>query len=372
MTAEAATLEVALGDRTYPIHIGAGLIDRAGALIAPILRQPRVVVVTDVHLEATGYPGRLRRALEAAGVRADTVVMPAGETTKSMTKLEELLERILALEVERKVTLIALGGGVIGDLAGFAAAILLRGVDLIQVPTTLLAQVDSSVGGKTGVNSRHGKNLIGAFHQPRAVMIDVDVLDGLPPREVRAGYAEVVKHGCIRDRAFFAWLEANGPRLLEGDAAARIEAVRRSLEIKAEIVRCDERETSGLRALLNFGHTFAHAYEALSGYESYLLHGEAVSLGMVKAATLSARLGLAAAEDGERLRRHLEAVGLPVTPGEVRHTRFGVNAMLDAMRKDKKVAEGRLNFVLWRGIGDGVVRDDVDMPTLQALLAEDA
>ena len=363
-------LVVRLGDRSYPIHLGAGLLERAGELIAPLLRTPRVYLVTDAGLLATPHPARLSAGLAEAGLAVETLPVPAGESSKSFAGLEQLIEALLERGIERHSTILALGGGVVGDLAGFAAAVVLRGVDYVQIPTTLLAQVDSAVGGKTGINTRHGKNLVGAFKQPRAVVVDVSVLDSLPARELRAGYAEIVKYGCIRDAAFFAWLEAHGPALLAGDPGARVRAVRRALEIKAEIVARDEREESGERALLNFGHTFAHAYEALAGYGSRLLHGEAVAIGMVRAASLSARLGLAPEADTLRLRRHLETVGLPVSPRD-RDLAFAPEALLASMRHDKKIAAGRLRFVLWRGIGEAMLTEAVRTDVLLELLAAD-
>ncbi|MCB1991549.1 MAG: 3-dehydroquinate synthase, partial [Geminicoccaceae bacterium] len=257
-------LEVALGDRAYPIHIGGGLLDRAGEILGPLLPAPRAVLVTDSHVAATAHADRLEGSLRTAGIAVQRIVVPPGEGSKSFERLSWLVERILVGGVDRKTALVALGGGVIGDLAGFAAAITLRGLPFVQVPTSLLAQVDSSVGGKTGINTPQGKNLVGAFHQPLAVLIDVDTLNDLPERELRAGYAEIIKHGAIADAAYFAWLERHAAAMLAGDQALRVEAIRRSVEIKAAVVARDERETSGERALLNFGHTFGHAYEAVA------------------------------------------------------------------------------------------------------------
>ncbi len=361
-------LDLRLAGGACPVHIGTDLLPRAGALIAPLLRQARAFLVVDANLLATPHPGRLQRTLEEAGIGVETLTIAAGEASKSFAGLEALVEALLERGIERRSTILALGGGVTGDLAGFAAAILLRGVDYLQIPTTLLAQVDSAVGGKTGINSRRGKNLVGAFKQPRAVIVDTAVLDTLPARELRAGYAEIVKYGCIRDAEFFAWLEAHGRELIRGDAGARRHAIRRSLEIKAEIVARDEREESGERALLNFGHTFAHAYEALAGYGSRLLHGEAVAIGMIAAARLSARLGLASEDDALRLRRHLEEIGLPVSLHE-RGLTFTPEALLARMRHDKKVTAGRLRFVLWRGIGEALLTEAVPEDMLHELLA---
>ena len=361
-------LLVRLADRSYPIHLGEGLLDRAGQLIAPVLREPRVFLVVDANLLDTPHPERLAASLATADIAVETLAVPPGEGSKSFAGLERLIDGLLERGIERRSTILALGGGVVGDLAGFAAAIVLRGVDYVQLPTTLLAQVDSAVGGKTGIDTARGKNLVGAFKQPRAVVADTSALDSLPLRELRAGYAEIVKYGCIRDAAFFAWLEEHGGKLLAGDPEARATAVRRSLEIKAAIVARDEREESGERALLNFGHTFAHAYEALAGYGSRLLHGEAVAIGMVAAARLSARLGLAPETDARRLERHLEASGLPISPRALGLS-FAPEALLARMRHDKKVAAGRPRFVLWRGIGDAVLTEAVPRDMLYELLA---
>jgi 3-dehydroquinate synthase len=282
-------------------------------------------------------------------------------------RLDTRRDALLAAGGARSTTIVAFGGGVIGDLAGFCAAILLRGIPYVQVPTSLLAQVDSAVGGKTGINARHGKNLIGAFYQPRLVLSDTDVLASLPARELRAGYAEVVKYGLIDQPAFFAWLEREGPALLAGDPAAQRHAIVTSCVAKAAIVAADEREADR-RGLLNLGHTFAHAYEALCGYGDTLLHGEAVALGMVQAFALSARLGLCPAADVERVRTHLAAAGLPTDPRAIRPGGFAASAMLDAMARDKKVAAGRLRFVLVCGIGQALLSDQVSPEVLQEVL----
>jgi 3-dehydroquinate synthase len=366
------TLRVDLGERSYTITIGSGLLDRAGELLAPLLPLRRTVVVTDANLARTGHPARLAAALENAGIASRAIVLPAGEATKSWRQLEDLVEDLLAHGVERRSAVIALGGGVIGDLVGFAAATILRGIDFIEIPTTLLAQVDSAVGGKTGINSAHGKNLIGAFHQPRAVLIDTAVLDDLPLRELRAGYAEVVKYGFIRDAdGFFDWLERHGEGVLAGDPAARAEAVRRSLGVKAAIVASDERETSGERALLNFGHTFAHAYEALAGYDGGLLHGEAVAIGMLDAFALSARLGHCPTSEWQRAHAHLARLGLPTRVAEVSNRQFGVDRLLEAMGRDKKVENARRRFVLAQRIGAAFVSADVPEAAVRAVLARD-
>ncbi len=372
--AAADVLRVALGERGYDIAIGDGLLDRAGDFLAPLLRSRRaVVVVTDENLAArTAHPDRLEAALARAGIASRRVVLPAGEGTKSWACLERLVDDLLAHGAERRSCVVALGGGVVGDLVGFASAVALRGIGYVQVPTTLLAQVDSAVGGKTGINTVHGKNLVGAFHQPEAVLIDTSVLDDLPPRELKAGYAEVVKYGFIREAGgFFDWLEAHGASVLAGDAGARATAIRRSLEVKAAIVAADERETTGERALLNFGHTFAHAYEALAGYDGGLLHGEAVAIGMLHAFALSVRLGHCPAGDLERARAHLERLGLPSRPAEVSNRPFPPDALLVAMARDKKVEDARLRFVLARGIGSAFTSADVPEAAVRAVLAGD-
>jgi 3-dehydroquinate synthase len=362
----ATRLRVELAERSYDIVVGNGLLARAGAEIAALGgREP--VIVTDANLARTEHLARLEAGLAAAALRPRRIVLPAGEATKSAAQLEGLLDQLLELGVERGTTVVAFGGGVIGDLAGFAAAILLRGVPYVQVPTSLLAQVDSAVGGKTGINARQGKNLIGAFHQPRLVLADTDVLATLPPRELRAGYAEVVKYGLIDQPQFFAWLEDHGAALLAGDAAAQQHAIVTSCTAKAAIVAADERE-SDRRALLNLGHTFAHAYEALAGYGEALLHGEAVALGMLQAFALSARLGLCPPADLARLRAHLAAVGLPTEPCAIRPGGFETAAMLAAMGRDKKVAAGRMRFVLVRGIGAAFVSDQVPAEALRDVL----
>ncbi|MEL6266285.1 MAG: 3-dehydroquinate synthase, partial [Pseudomonadota bacterium] len=312
---EAARLTVGLGARAYDIVVGDGLIASAGALVGPLLPRPRTVIVTDETV-AAHHLAPLTEALAAQGIAAEAVIVAPGEGSKSMTVLGAVLDRLLALEVERDDVILALGGGVIGDLAGFAAAVLRRGVAFVQVPTSLLAQVDSAVGGKTGVNAAAGKNLIGAFHQPRLVLADIATLDTLAPRQLRAGYAEVAKYGLLGDAAFFAWLEANGAGLIAGDRAARIEAVTRSCAAKAAIVARDERE-KGDRALLNLGHTFGHALEAATGYSDRLLHGKGVALGCCLAFQASARLGLCAQEVPGRVAAHLATMGLPTRLSDV-------------------------------------------------------
>jgi 3-dehydroquinate synthase len=351
------TIEVALGERSYRIRIGTGLLDDASEW-RDSLRGRHALVVTDAHV-APLYLDRLRGGL--APHKHDALVLPAGESSKTLANTERIFDALAALGANRDGAIIALGGGVIGDLAGFAAACWMRGIDLVQMPTTLLAMVDSSVGGKTGVNVDAGKNLVGAFHQPRAVIADTGTLATLPPREYAAGLAEVVKYGAIGDASFFAWLESSADALLANEPDALAEAIAFSCAYKAGVVARDERET-GERALLNFGHTFGHALEAERGYGE-LLHGEAVAIGMVAAATLSARLGLARAEDADRLVRLLARFGLPTTLPPT-----SADALLARMRLDKKNVGGRIRLILWRGIGKAEIAPDVDETAIRDVL----
>ena len=359
-------VHVALGARSYDILVGDDLLSEAGDHIAPLLGLPRTIVISDENV-APLYSDRVVESLARHGIDCDSIVLAPGEGSKSFASFEALLERLLAGRVERGLTLLALGGGVIGDLAGFAASVLLRGIDVIQLPTSLLAQIDSSVGGKTGINSRHGKNLIGSFHQPRLVVADTGTLDSLPPRELAAGYAEMVKYSLIDDLKFFVWLEENGNRIMDGDATARQQAIAHCCRAKARIVSEDEQE-NGRRALLNLGHTFAHAFEAESGYGDALLHGEAVSIGMVLAFRLSHRLGLCGETDVENVSAHLAAHGLPTEaarlPPEVRRR----EALLQHMSRDKKIKDGRLHLILARGIGGAFVASDVEPQAIAATL----
>ncbi|GMG81887.1 3-dehydroquinate synthase [Paralimibaculum aggregatum] len=368
MGAERVTVEVGLGDRSYRIEIGPGLLAEAGALIGPLLPRPRTVIVTDATVAALHLPA-LEAGLGAAGIEAHAVVLPAGEASKSMHQLAWLVERLLALEVERDDLIIAFGGGVIGDLAGFAAAVLRRGVDFVQIPTTLLAQVDSSVGGKTGVNAPQGKNLIGAFHQPRLVLADISVLETLSGRELLAGYAEVAKYGLLGDAGFFAWLEANGPGLRDGDAVLRAEAVRRSCAMKAAIVGRDERER-GERALLNLGHTFGHALEAATGYSARLLHGEGVAVGTGLAFAASARMGLCPQEAPSRVAAHFADMGMVRRLADIPGELPDAEGLIRLMGQDKKVRQGRLAFILARDIGEAFLTREADMEAIRAVLAE--
>lgn len=367
--ADPIRLEVALGDRAYPILIGAGLLERAGEWIKPLLKgRRRVVAVTDSTVGPLHLP-RLTAGLAASGITVDAVTVPAGEGSKSWAGIADLVDRLLDLRVDRGTLLLALGGGVIGDLVGFAASITMRGVDFVQIPTTLLAQVDSSVGGKTGINTKAGKNLVGSFHQPRLVLADMDCIATLPLRELRAGYAEIVKHTVLGDAAMFAWLEAGGgAALLAGDRDALAKAVRHSCETKAAIVAADERE-GGQRALLNLGHTFGHALEAETGFSDTLLHGEAVAIGMVQALDLSVRLGLCQAADKDRLVAHLVACGLPVDQKACGGP-FDPATLVAHMRLDKKAKDGELTFVLCTGLGSAIVRDGVPEASVLPVLTE--
>jgi shikimate kinase/3-dehydroquinate synthase len=362
-------LPVALARGGYDVVVGEGLIERAGALLAPVLPQKRAIVVTDTNV-AELHLQPLLAALEQCAIVATPIVVAAGEASKSLDSYADVTDRMLAAGVERRTAVIALGGGVVGDLAGYAAATVLRGLPFVQVPTTLLAQVDSSVGGKTGINTRHGKNLLGAFHQPLAVLADTTALGTLPPRELRAGYAETVKAGLIGDAAFFDWCETNGAAVIAGDAEARAEAILRACAFKAAVVGDDEREEkpNDGRALLNLGHTFAHALEAEFGYGDFLLHGEAVAVGIGLAFRLSARLGLCAEDEAERVVRHIDSVGLPA---ELRalNRRLSAARLMSHFRRDKKMRDGVLRFVLVRGIGAAFTSGDVPGEAVRDLLA---
>jgi len=360
------TVPVDLGDRSYDIHIGVGIVAQMGTLVGPILRSKRAIIITDenvakLHLDAA------EKSLAASGIKSDAVILPAGEATKSFSNFEKLTNRLLELGAERKDTLIALGGGVIGDITGFAAAVLRRGMDFIQVPTSLLAQVDSSVGGKTGINTPFGKNLVGAFHQPKMVVIDLEVLDTLPARELQAGYAEVVKYGLIDDPDFFSWLEENGPRLRTGDRDAQAIAVAKSCEAKARIVAEDEFE-AGKRALLNLGHTFGHALEAECGYDGTLLHGEGVAIGMAMALDASVRMGLAPEADLARYMAHLKSVNMMATASQI-GKKLDADTLLAHMSQDKKVDAGEIVFILGP-IGGAATHKGVDLNIIKAVIQD--
>jgi 3-dehydroquinate synthase len=360
-------VNVALGERSYDILIGRGQLAVLGQKIATLRPGAKAAIVTDEtvmghHLAAA------EAVLAASGIAATSVTVPAGESSKSFPVLARVCEALIAARVERADLVVALGGGVIGDLAGFAAAILRRGLDYVQVPTTLLAQVDSSVGGKTAIDSSHGKNLIGAFHQPVLVLADTALLDTLSPRQFRAGYAEVAKYGLIGDAAFFAWLEANWRDVFAG-GPAREHAIAVSCRMKAAIVSRDERET-GERALLNLGHTFGHALEAAAGFSDRLLHGEAISLGMALAFRFSAQRGLLPATEAERIQRHLAAVGLPIDISSVAGGVPGPDRLMELIGQDKKVKRGKLTFILARGIGASFIAPDIDAADVRAFLVQ--
>jgi 3-dehydroquinate synthase len=360
------TVRVELGLRSYDVRIGAGLLGQAGAQIAPLLRRKRAAVVYDSALADLHLPV-LMKALLDHGIVADALPVPPGEGSKSWNELARISEWLLAQKIERGDIVIALGGGVIGDLVGFCAAILRRGVRFVQIPTTLLAQVDSSVGGKTGINTAQGKNLIGAFHQPSLVLADIDVLATLPARDFASGYGEVIKYGLLGDAAFFDWLEKNGAAMAAGDAGARSYAVARSVQMKADIVARDETE-EGERALLNLGHTFCHALEKATGYSTRLLHGEGVAIGCVLALQLSQNLGLISQEAPSRLRAHLRALGMKVDLSDIAGDLPSAEALLALMGQDKKVVDGRLRFILARAIGDAFIASDVPPEAVLSLL----
>ena len=363
-------LTVSLPSTSYDVVIGDGLLRRAGAFLAPRLAQKRAVIVTDETVAALHLP-TLRQGLAETAIEATEIVVPPGEASKSLDSYVDVLNRLLDARVERRTAVIALGGGVVGDLAGFAAATALRGLPFVQMPTTLLSQVDSSVGGKTGVNTRHGKNLAGAFYQPRIVLADTSTLGTLPPRELRAGYAEIAKAGLIGDAAFFAWCERYGAGVVGGDAEAQAEAIRRACAFKAAVVGDDEREEkpNDGRALLNLGHTFGHALEADVGYTGGLLHGEGVAIGLGLAFRLSARLGYCSAADAERVIAHVSAVGLPAELAML-NRRFSAATLIGHMRRDKKVQDGALRFVLARGIGQAFTATDVPEEAVMDLLRD--
>ena len=360
------TVHVPLGTRSYDVRIGEGLIATAGDEIRPLLSRPRVAVLTDEHV-AAAHLEDLRTGLGDIDMAALTLT--PGEATKSWAALERSVEWLLAEKIERRDVMIALGGGVIGDLGGFACAILRRGIRYVQMPTSLLAQVDSSVGGKTAINSTHGKNLIGAFHQPALVLADIGVLDTLTPRDFIAGYGEVVKYGLLGDATFFEWLEANGPALASGDHSLRAYAVKRSVEMKADIVARDETE-QGDRALLNLGHTFCHALEAATGYSDRLLHGEGVAIGCALAFELSSRLGLCSQEEPSRVRAHLKTMGMKTDLRDIPGDLPNADALVALMAQDKKVIDGRLRFILAHGIGAAFVSDQVPPDVLKAVLQD--
>ncbi len=370
MAAGTETVRVDLADRSYDILIGPDLLARAGRVIATRFPGARLAVISDETV-ATHHLATLDDALDTAGIdRAEPVLVPPGEASKSFAELERVVDRLLDARIERKDLVVALGGGVVGDLAGFAASILRRGVRVVQIPTTLLAQVDSSVGGKTGIDTRQGKNLVGSFHQPSLVLADTDLLDTLDPRHLRAGYAEVAKYGLIRDAELFDWLDANWREVFSGTGGARRRAIAASCAMKARIVAADERE-AGERALLNLGHTFGHAFEAATGYSDRLIHGEAIAIGMVLALRYSERLGLCPPGRAERVAAHFATVGLPVAMRQIPGGVPGADGLMDLIAQDKKVERGALTFILARDIGDAFVARNIDAADMRAFLEAD-
>jgi 3-dehydroquinate synthase len=369
---EVRHITVALGERSYAIHVGGGLLAQAGPLMAPVMPGRRAIIVTDTNV-APHYLPTLERSLSDAGIRTDALTVPAGEASKGFSTFQWLMDELLARQPDRKTTLIALGGGVVGDLTGFAASVLLRGVPFIQVPTSLLAQVDSSVGGKTAINAARGKNLIGSFYQPQLVLADLDTLATLPLRELRAGYAEIIKYGLIMDAGFYGECLTQGANVIGGDRTAQQHAVLASCAHKAAIVKADEREAD-MRALLNFGHTFAHALEAETGFGDKLLHGEAVGIGMVMACRLSARMGLLPETVEHELTGHFRTLGMLATPRDLDHP-WDAAMICRHFAEDKKAEDGTLTFVVLNQLGRAVVAKKVDpvlaLDAVASFLSED-
>ncbi len=367
MPAPTDKLHIDLGERAYDILFGTDLLDTAGTILKDMFPGARFGIVTDTNVATEQLP-RLIKALDGAGLEHQTITVPAGEASKRFDTLAEVVDGILEARLERGDIIIALGGGVIGDLAGFAAAITRRGMNFVQAPTSLLAQVDSSVGGKTGINTPRGKNLVGAFHQPKLVLADISALNTLSERQFRSGYAEMAKYGLIDDEDFFFWLEENWREIFDG-GPARTSAIAHACAAKARFVIADEKET-GSRALLNLGHTFGHALEKITDYSDRLLHGEGVAIGMVMAHKFSAKLGLAPSQDGVRVARHLQLVGLPTTLGDIPGELADTNAMMDAITQDKKVSRGALTFILTKGIGQSFIEKNVDPELVVEFLEE--
>jgi 3-dehydroquinate synthase len=372
MRNEYSKLNVDLGQRSYDIIFGEKLLQNAGSLIHPLLASNRVVIITDENVKKYWLES-IKESLNEAGIEFLCIILETGEHIKDFFNVESLTRQLFDAQVERSTTLIALGGGVIGDLVGFCAAITLRGLDFIQIPTTLLAQVDSSVGGKTGINVSQGKNLIGAFHQPRLVLADLSTLDTLPSRDLRSGYAEIVKYGLIDNIEFFKWLEINGQGVIgidvKADLRSRRHAILSSCKIKSDIVSSDETE-KGNRALLNMGHTFGHALEAKAGYSGTLTHGESISIGMSMAFDLSVRMGICPREDRDRLKKHLDFCGLPIGLKKLNVDDWSSSKLLDLMHQDKKVSGGKLTFILAQGIGKPIITNDINLDDLKAILNE--
>jgi len=360
-------LHLDVGHHAYDIHVGERLLAKAGAAIKPLLKRPHVIIVSDETV-AKFYLHRLVNSLEEAGIQHRSVIVPAGEGTKSLSSFSKLIEQILEQKPSRDTTLIALGGGMVGDLTGFAASVLLRGVNFIQIPTTLLSQVDSSVGGKTGINSAYGKNLIGSFHQPLLVISDVSTLSSLPKRELLAGYAEMLKYSLINDPEFFTWLDENASAMLAGDVALLTHAILHCCKSKAAIVEADEKEQN-VRALLNLGHTFGHALEAETGYGDALLHGESVAIGIVMAYATSVAMGICPASDLEKIKAHYKLAGLPASPKDIRKD-WDADKLMEHFTRDKKATANGLTFILSRGIGKSFVMHDVDAAVIRKIVNE--
>ncbi len=359
-------VNIDFGGQGYEIVIGRRLMEQAGAFLASVLPSKKICVVTDAVVARLHLIAFMKALEDAAFTPTPPVILPAGEATKDFAHLQEIIDKALGFKLDRRSALVALGGGVVGDITGFAASVIMRGIPFVQVPTTLLAQVDSSVGGKTGINTPAGKNLVGAFYHPRLVLIDTDNLASLPARELRAGYAEVLKYALIDDPEFFDWLEEHGTAVLAGDAEAQVYAIDTSVRAKAAIVEDDPDETKGLRALLNLGHTFGHALEAIGGYDGRLLHGEAVSIGLQWAFDFSARLGLCPQADAARLRAHVKKVGLMAQPPFP----AAADAVLARMKGDKKNRDGRLTLILAKGIGGAFVAHDIEENVLADFLRD--
>lgn len=362
-------VDVKLSDKSYSIHIGCGLLSGSGQFLPFGLKDRSLFVLTDERV-ANPYGLAVYEGLKAAGARSvEILAIPGGEQAKNLSDFERVVSWMLDHDVDRQSVLFAVGGGVIGDLAGFAASVVMRGISFVQIPTTLLAQVDSSVGGKTGINLPQGKNMIGTFHQPAAVICDMDTLATLPQRDILAGYAEIIKYALIDDPSFFIWLESNGKRVCEKDPEALARAVATACRKKAEIVSEDEKER-GRRMILNLGHTFGHALEAATGYDGRLVHGEAVAIGTALAFRLSVRMGLCAEKDADRVIRHLKDIGLPTRIDMIPPPLFGIKEIMDYMVHDKKASLGRVVFILSRGIGSCFVTDNVQKADLEAVLGQ--
>jgi len=356
-TTNKTIVHIGLGDRAYDIEIGHALLETTGGKLKSMFPKARFGIITDQNVKNSQWP-RLQKSLDGANLDYTLICVPAGEATKSYEKLQYCVESVLAAKLERSDIIIAFGGGVIGDLAGFVAAITRRGMDFVQIPTSLLAQVDSSVGGKTGINSKFGKNLVGAFHQPKLVLADLDVFETLSPRQFTAGYGEVVKYGLIDNEDFFFWLEENQPQIMQG-GPARAEAIARCCQAKARFVIADEKE-AGLRALLNLGHTFGHALETATNYSSRLLHGEGVAIGMILAHDFSARKGYSTSQETVRIKAHLQKAGLPTALSDIDGQLPKTNELMQMIAQDKKVTKGKLNFILTKGIGKAFIAPDVN------------